>query len=182
MPFTLVIGGARSGKSSLALRLATASARPVTFVATAQAGDDDMAARIDRHRDERPASWSTVEEPSAVADAVDRDDDAFLIIDCVTMWVANLIFADRSDDDIRAMGRDLGARLAERAASAVVISNEVGMGIHPETELGRRYRDLLGWVNGDLAAVAERSLLMVAGRATLLHDPIDLLTSKDVPA
>jgi adenosyl cobinamide kinase/adenosyl cobinamide phosphate guanylyltransferase len=185
MPFTLVIGGARSGKSSLALRLASASSRPVTFVATAQAGDDDMTARIDRHRAERPSQWRTVEEPLDVHRSLDDShgtDDAFVIIDCVTMWVANLIFADRSDADIRAMAIDLGTRLAERAAPAVVISNEVGMGIHPETELGRRYRDLLGWVNSDLAAVAERSVLMVAGRATLLHDPIDLLNSKDVPA
>ncbi len=182
MPFTLVIGGARSGKSSLAIRLAEASTLPVIFVATAQAGDDDMAARIERHRAERPAHWGTVEEPLDLPRAIAGRDDAFVIVDCVTLWVANLIFADHSDDEIRMRGRDLGALLAERSGPAVVVSNEVGMGIHPETELGRRYRDLLGWVNSDLAAVAERSLLMVAGRATLLHDPIDLLTGKDVLA
>ena len=182
MPFTLVIGGARSGKSSLAVRLASSYALPVTLVATAQAGDNDMAERIDRHRAERPSHWSTIEEPTDLRRAIDHSGNSFVIVDCITMWVANLIFGDRSDDEIREKACDLAARLAERAAPAVVISNEVGMSIHPETELGRRYRDLLGWVNSDFAAVAERSLLMVAGRATVLHDPIDLLTSKDVPA
>jgi adenosylcobinamide kinase / adenosylcobinamide-phosphate guanylyltransferase len=180
MPFTFVVGGARSGKSTLAVRLAAASGRPVLFVATAQPGDDDMRSRIDRHRAERPSHWQTTEEPVDVAARL--DDESFVVVDCVTMWVANLMFADRSDDRIRESAQHLASQLAERSAPAVVISNEVGMGIHPETELGRRYRDVLGWVNSDLAAMADRSLLMVAGRATLLHDPIELLTSKDVPA
>lgn len=185
MAYTLVIGGARSGKSALATRLAADSHRRVTFVATARAGDDDMAARIARHRVERPADWTTIEAELDVLDALGEDDDgddAFIVIDCVTMWVANLLFADEHDDSIRRRAQDLGARLSARSSGAVVITNEVGMGIHPETELGRRYRDLLGWVNSDLAASAHRSLLMVAGRATLLGDPIALLELGTVPA
>lgn len=182
--FTLLVGGARSGKSSLAVRLAVASRCPVTFVATAGAGDDDMAARIAHHRAERPAHWTTVEEEVDLLAAVERidagssrDDGAmsFVVVDCVTMWVANLLGAGRSDDQVRQAAVALGDGLAGRAAASVVIANEVGMGIHPETELGRRYRDLLGWVNADLAARARRSLLLVAGRALRLEEPMDLV-------
>ena len=172
----LLIGGARSGKSRLAVELAAASGRPVVFVATAEPGDADMADRIDRHRAERPPAWTTVEEPIDLAGVLERvATDAFVVVDCLTLWVANLLFADRSDDEILADARTLASALAARHAPSVVVTNEVGLGIHPDTDLGRRYRDLLGGVNRAVATDAWRSLLVVAGRAIRLDHPHELL-------
>jgi adenosylcobinamide kinase/adenosylcobinamide-phosphate guanylyltransferase/adenosylcobyric acid synthase len=172
----LLIGGVRSGKSRLAVELAGASGRPVVFVATAERGDVDMADRIDRHRAERPPEWTTVEEPIDLAGVLVRAaTDAFVVVDCLTLWVANLVFADRSDDEILATAGALASALAARHAPSVVVTNEVGLGIHPDTDLGRRYRDLLGGVNRAVAAEAWRSLLVVAGRAIRLDHPHELL-------
>ncbi len=179
--YTLVLGGARSGKSSFALRLADGAGRPVLFLATASAGDADMAARIERHRTERPPSWRTIEEPLDLVGAIAGRGDDFVIVDCLTMWVANQLFAGLDDDGVLACARNLSGVLAGDPAPGVVISNEVGMGIHPDSELGRRYRDLLGRVNGVFAAAARCSLLMVAGRALRLEDPADLCADA-VPA
>ncbi|MGD9705038.1 MAG: bifunctional adenosylcobinamide kinase/adenosylcobinamide-phosphate guanylyltransferase [Acidimicrobiia bacterium] len=174
--YVLLVGGARSGKSTLAVELAASSARHVLYVATAEPGDADMAARIDRHRAERPPGWATVEAPLDVGGAIVRaDHDAFVVVDCVTLWVANLVFADRTDDEVLTAASALAGALATRAAPSVVVTNEVGLGVHPETALGRRYRDLLGGVNRVVAAGAWRSLLLVAGRAVRLDDPLELL-------
>jgi adenosyl cobinamide kinase/adenosyl cobinamide phosphate guanylyltransferase len=172
----LLVGGARSGKSRLAVDLALATDRPVVFVATAEAGDDEMADRIGRHRAERPAEWSTVEEPCALGSTVASiDADVFVIVDCMTLWVANLVMSGRSDDSVLMEAGQLVADLSARTGPTVVVTNEVGLGVHPETDLGRRYRDVLGGVNRLAAAAARRTLFLVAGRAVRLDDPRELL-------
>jgi adenosyl cobinamide kinase/adenosyl cobinamide phosphate guanylyltransferase len=174
--YALLIGGARSGKSRLAVELASESGRSVVYVATAEPGDADMADRIDRHRAERPPEWTTVEEPIDLGGVLGRvGSDAFVVVDCLTLWVANLVFADRPDDGILSAAAALALALAARHAPSVVVTNEVGLGIHPDTDLVRRYRDLLGGVNRAVAADAWRSLLMVAGRASRLDHPHELL-------
>lgn len=140
----------------------------VTFIATATAGDEEMAERIERHRRARPAAWTTVEAPIELAAAV-RDSPAqrFLVIDCLTLWVSNLLHAEVAADEVIHVAEDVVAALAGR--SGVVVSNEVGMGIVPVGKLSRDYVDLLGAVNSRFAARAERSVLMVAGMAVTLH-------------
>ena len=167
MPMVLLLGGARSGKSALAVRWGRAYDGPVTLLATAWAGDAEMAARIARHRAERPAGWTTVEEPTAVAAAVRAaDPTAMVIVDCLTLWVANVL--DHPDREVLADAEDIAAAAQRRATPTVVVSNEVGWGIVPVDPATRRYRDLLGEVNARTAARADRSLLLVAGRALAL--------------
>jgi len=170
MGFVLVLGGARSGKSDLACRLAAESGRDVTVIATATAGDPEMAARIDQHRGSRPAHWQTIEEHLNLAAAVAScDRPHFLVVDCLTLWVSNLLEDGCSPDDVTARAVSVADELAGR--SAVVVSNEVGLGIVPANEMARAYRDTLGMVNAEFAARAERALLMVAGRALELVPP-----------
>jgi adenosylcobinamide kinase / adenosylcobinamide-phosphate guanylyltransferase len=168
----LVLGGARSGKSRYALDQARQVRSPVAFVATARALDGDMATRIARHRAERPPRWSTVEEPHDLAAACRRAARShdLVVIDCATVWVSNLM--ERGDDDLVVLTAtdDLAKLLRERLVSMIVVSNEVGQGVHPPTELGRRFRDLLGLVNQRLAAAADRVTLMVAGLPLSLKD------------
>ena len=177
----VLVGGARSGKSTLAQRLAEAEAArtgggAVTFVATATAGDADMAARIARHQADRPAGWGLVEAPIDLAPTLAGIDPTHtVIVDCLTLWVANLVFADRSDTAVEAAARAVAAALAQRPGLSLVVTNEVGLGVHPPTELGRRYQDLLGRVNQLAVAAAGRALLVVAGRALPLADPAELL-------
>jgi adenosyl cobinamide kinase/adenosyl cobinamide phosphate guanylyltransferase len=163
MSLVLLLGGARSGKTALAVRFAGDEA---TLIATATAGDAEMAERIRRHQAERPPGWTTVEEPLELARAlalVPTGDT--VVIDCLTLWVSNLIEAGCDDAGVLdEVGRSAAAA-AERPGSTVVVSNEVGLGIVPATPLGRRYRDLLGSVNATWAAAADRVLLVVAGRA-----------------
>jgi adenosyl cobinamide kinase/adenosyl cobinamide phosphate guanylyltransferase len=176
MSLTVLLGGARSGKSSLAVEIGQRHDGPVCFVATAPALDADMEQRIERHRAERPVGWTTVEAPTELHDAlVAVDDHALVIIDCLTLWVSNLMYAGRSDDQVRDLAAATSAFAAERAGPVVAVSNEVGMGIHPDTPLGRRYRDVLGWVNQSWAAASTTSLLLIAGRAIELTDPWDHL-------
>jgi adenosylcobinamide kinase/adenosylcobinamide-phosphate guanylyltransferase len=170
MSSLLILGGARSGKSRHAIAAQPRRAR-VAFVATAQAGDGDMAARIVRHRAERPAHWTTLEEPFDVPArlAAVRGVDA-AIVDCVTVWIANRVLRDETDDAILA-GADALARFAADAPfDLTLVSNEVGEGVHPETPVGLRFRDLLGLVNQRLAAACDRVVLMVAGLPLTLKD------------
>lgn len=169
---TLLVGGVRSGKSTLALRLAERSAAPVVFVATAERIDADMDDRIDRHRAERSSSWQTVEEPLDLADAIAAlAPGTTVIVDCLTVWMANLLhhLPDQAQRDQRISA--LVAALGERTGTTIVVTNEVGMGVHPETELGRQYRDELGRTNQRVAAIADEVLLCVAGRTLRLDDP-----------
>ena len=174
MALTLLLGGARSGKSSLGVEIGhrhDQSGLAVTYLATAPVVDDDMADRVERHREERPAHWATIEEEVELATTIESVLDGVLIIDCLTLWTSNLMWRDHSDAHIRVLAQNAAEVAANRQAPTVAITNEVGMGIHPETDLGRRYRDVLGWVNQAWAATADTSLLLVAGRALPLTDP-----------
>lgn len=174
MSLTLLLGGARSGKSTLAVKLAERTGRPVTYLATAAAGDDEMAARIAAHRAERPRHWDTVEDPTPTPTTLAVvDPSRLVVVDCLTLWVANVL--DRSDDEILAQGVALAGALAQRPGGAVVVSNEVGSGIVPADPATRRYRDLLGMVNAAFAERADPALLVVAGRVLPLRRAEDVL-------
>ena len=164
-PAHLVLGGARSGKSRFALSLQPAGAR-VAFIATAHVGDADMAARVARHRAERPPAWLTVEEPLALAATLKRlstEAGGAIVVDCLTMWVANRLLHGDPEDAILAEAAELAALIAGRSGALTLVSNEVGEGVHPETAVGLRFRDLLGLVNQGMAAACDRVTLMVAG-------------------
>ncbi|HEV2033588.1 MAG TPA: bifunctional adenosylcobinamide kinase/adenosylcobinamide-phosphate guanylyltransferase [Candidatus Dormibacteraeota bacterium] len=164
MPFVLLLGGARSGKSAMAERIALVSGAPVTFIATAEPGDDEMATRIRRHRNQRPATWRTVEAPLELLAAVRSTSSSdFLVVDCLTLWVSNLLEKRTDAADIHVAAEGVAQELASR--QGVVVTNEVGLGIVPANELARVFRDVLGTVNARFAALAERAVLMVAGRA-----------------
>ena len=167
MALTFLLGGARSGKSSLALSLASEWEGPVVVVATAEARDDsEFAARIARHRLERPAGWRTVEEPLDLLGELEQvATDAFVIVDCLTLWTTNALLAGWGDEDVELAAVQIAALAADRGAPTVVVSNEVGLGVVPATPLGRSFRDLLGRVNAVFAARAERACFVVAGRA-----------------
>ena len=170
MGFTFLVGGARSGKSSLAVRLAAESGRTVVFVATSEARDEEMAARIERHRGERPPEWSIVEAPLDLAGALAAvEDEACIVLDCLTLWTSNALEAGWSDEAVAEAAAEVAGLAASRAAPTVVVSNEVGLGIVPDTPLGRRYRDLHGRVNAIFAGAAERACLVVTGRALELR-------------
>ena len=177
----LVLGGARSGKSRHAVAQAAQSGGRVAFLATACALDGDMAARIVRHRAERPAGWTTLEEQQELVAACRRAATThdLIVVDCATVWVANLM--ERGDDDaaVLAAADDLAKLQRERVVSLVIVSNEVGEGVHPATEVGRRYRDLLGFVNQRLAAAADRVTLMVAGVPLAVKDAAPSPTGRE---
>lgn len=171
MPLTVLLGGARSGKSRWAVRLAVKTGQPVAFVATAEARDQEMAERISRHREQRPAEWATVEEPRLLADALRGvDHDRTVIVDCLTLWVSNLLEQGLADDAIRGRAHEAAKLASEHAGEVIVVSNEVGSGVVPVTHLGRRYQDLLGEVNAIWVAEAARAALVVAGRPLWLPD------------
>ncbi len=171
---TVLTGGARSGKSSLAVEWGTRHPGPVIFVATAPLLDDDMRDRAARHRIERP-DWPTIEEPHDLEPILaEAPEGSLAIVDCITLWVSNLMW--RGDDDTAIIARavDLARVAGSSSARIVAVTNEVGSGVHPETELGRRYRDLLGKVNQILVGASERSFLLVAGRAIALQPIADV--------
>lgn len=155
---TLVLGGTRSGKSEVAEGLAAAGPGPVTYVATGRAavGDDDMAERIARHRARRPSGWATVESGADLPAVLARLDGCVLV-DSLGTWIAG-------GADLAVDGAALCAALAARAGDTVVVSEEVGLGVHPPTPVGRRFADALGALNRDVAELADRVLLVVAGR------------------
>ncbi len=155
---TLVLGGTRSGKSAVAERLAARRGLPVTYLATAVAdpGDADLASRIAAHRARRPPAWTTREAGTDLP-AVLRDISGTVLVDALGTWVA-------ASPDLAVDAGGLCAALVERAGDAVVVSDEVGLGVHPATEVGRRFRDVLGELNQAVAAVADEVLLVVAGR------------------
>jgi adenosylcobinamide kinase / adenosylcobinamide-phosphate guanylyltransferase len=168
---TLILGGARSGKSTHALSLA-ADADRVLFVATAEPHDDEMAARITAHRAERAAHWDTLEEPRALAAALQPRVASYdvVILDCLTLWVSNLLLATPPIDPVRAVPAVLD--LYERHdPDWIIVSNEVGLGLVPDTPLGRTYRDALGAVNRQIATAADVVLFMVAGLPMQVKPP-----------
>ena len=170
MALVLLLGGARSGKSALAARLALARESPVTLIATGEARDEEMADRIRLHRADRPESWTTIEEPLDLGGALALvEDDATIIIECLSLWVANLVERGKTDAQIEHEARAAAEVARARTALTVAVSNEVGLGIVPLMPLGRRYRDLLGRINAVWAAVADEATLVVAGRALRLE-------------
>jgi adenosylcobinamide kinase / adenosylcobinamide-phosphate guanylyltransferase len=165
MSLTFLIGGARSGKSSMAVELAAAWKAPVVVVATAEARDAEMEARIDRHRKQRPPDWETIEEPVDLEGVVHRiRPESCILLDCLTLWTSNLMERGTLDPEIERRACRAAELIAARPAPAVAISNEVGSGIVPVSALGRRFQDVLGRVNQIWAEAADSAALVVAGR------------------
>jgi adenosyl cobinamide kinase/adenosyl cobinamide phosphate guanylyltransferase len=175
MTHVLLTGGARSGKSSLAVTLAARDGADVVFLVTGQPGDDEMAARIARHRAERPPHWTTIEEPVRLVEAIGAvEASACLIVDCLSLWVANLLGSEASAEIERAAAAAAGAGAA-RAGTTIVVTSEVGLGVVPATPLGREYRDVLGRVNAIWAEAATEAYLVVAGRLLALLTATEVL-------
>ena len=180
---TLILGGARSGKSDLALRMARESGRDVLFVATMEPGDAEIRARIAKHRAQRPPAWRTLEEPLELTDALRHAaaPESFVVVDCITVWVANLLArrlpdpdaivppdADAATDEVAQRAREFAAWSVSYPGHVAVVSNEVGLGVVPAYPLGRVFRDALGSANRTLAQRADRAYYLVAGLAVEL--------------
>ncbi|AET67100.1 adenosyl cobinamide kinase/adenosyl cobinamide phosphate guanylyltransferase [Desulfosporosinus orientis DSM 765] len=187
--FTFITGGARSGKSSFAERLAAKDKRPVIYIATAQVWDKEMAIRVKKHQEQRPASWRLIEEPLNIRETLTllKDEEVVILLDCVTLWLTNMLLAGQADQAEEAeqgsqiynhiepkildIVKDV-ARLAQEIKPKVIfVSNEVGQGIVPENPLARAYRDLAGRSNQILARCAENVYMVIAGF------PIDVKSS-----
>jgi adenosylcobinamide kinase / adenosylcobinamide-phosphate guanylyltransferase len=173
---TLVLGGARSGKSRYAQQLAEQS-RHVVFVATAKASDEEMRAKIDRHREDRPKEWPTVEEPLDLPKVLAEHEleSEVIIVDCLTIFAANLLEAEGENShaiELRVEGLCEALRAAQCAV--VLVSNEVGSGVVPAYPVGRRYRDLLGEINQRVARLADDVVLMVAGLPLALKGHVEV--------
>jgi adenosyl cobinamide kinase/adenosyl cobinamide phosphate guanylyltransferase len=177
MAMTLLLGGAASGKSRSAAALAARTGLSVTVIATAEALDDEMAARIARHKRERPDGWSVIEEPLDLIGAVERARGA-TIVDCLTLWVSNLLGYDLGEEEIVERTAAAAKACAARPEPTIVVSNEVGSGIVPMNPLARQFRDVLGRVNAMFADEADVVALMVAGRAVRLST---MLTDLEEP-
>lgn len=166
-PLTLITGGARSGKSShaIALALAHPAMRKRIFIATAEALDDEMRARISHHRATRRAEFETLETPLELVAALSSVEARaeVVVIDCLTLWIANLMGAGLDDDAMEARARALAAALGQMRCASFVVSGEVGDGVVPVDATARRFRDRLGWTNQIIARAANNVLLMVAG-------------------
>jgi adenosylcobinamide kinase / adenosylcobinamide-phosphate guanylyltransferase len=163
----LVIGGARSGKSGFAQKLAESSGKHPVLIATAQAFDEEMAARLSRHKAERSAAWTVVEEPHHLTKVL-RDEAAagrLVVVDCLTLWLSNRLLAE---GDIEAEGDNLAAAVIDLAGPVIFVTNEVGTGIVPENRLGRAFRDAQGRLNQKLAAACTDVILVSAGLPLVL--------------
>jgi adenosylcobinamide kinase/adenosylcobinamide-phosphate guanylyltransferase len=168
----LLLGGARAGKSAHALRLAAgrhgSSGAKVCFIATAQGLDEDMTARITRHREQRPSDWQTIEEPYQIAEALRQASEAdVIIVDCLTLFVSNWLLRYEDEHEceqfVRRITRDFLELARSQLQTVICVSNEVGLGVIPDTRLGRVFRDLLGRVNQDFSQAADEVYLLVAG-------------------
>jgi adenosyl cobinamide kinase/adenosyl cobinamide phosphate guanylyltransferase len=177
MSLVVLLGGARSGKSSLALELATAAGADVTFVATAEGLDDEMAERIASHKAERPDGWTTTEEPLELGAAIAAvEPEATCVVDCLSLWISNLLLRGDGPQAIEAAARSCATVAAARPGLTIAVTNEVGLGVVPPTALGRGYRDLLGVVNRIWVDAADRAAFVVAGRIVPLHRSHEFLT------
>ena len=169
----LITGGARCGKSAEALRLAEGYA-PRVFIATAEAFDEEMHERIARHKAERGNGWRTVEAPMDLAGAIGKitDTHAVVVVDCLTVWLGNLMHYDESTtEDSPACAALLEALKLSSATRIILVTNEVGTGIVPEHPLSRRFRDVAGRLNQRLAAIANRLILVVCGQVITIKPP-----------
>lgn len=168
----LILGGARSGKSTLALQRAHAHAGEVVYVATATAGDSEMRERIERHRAERPVHWQTVECDVQLAQCLLQLDDPrrCIIVDCLTLWLSNVLFNESADAE-SAWSQQRAALLdclPKLQSNVILVSNEVGLSIVPDNVLARRFRDEQGWLNQQVATVCERVTFVAAGLPLVL--------------
>ncbi|TGE34671.1 bifunctional adenosylcobinamide kinase/adenosylcobinamide-phosphate guanylyltransferase [Desulfosporosinus sp. Sb-LF] len=175
--FTLITGGARSGKSSFAELLAASANCPVTYIATAQVWDEEMAQRVKKHQKQRPSTWQLIEEPLNIRDTLIRlkDENGVILLDCVTLWLTNLLLAEQAESSnqdeasptiegqILAMVQEVALLAQEIKPQVLFVTNEVGQGIVPENPLARAYRDLSGRSNQILAQCADQVYLVVAG-------------------
>ncbi|OGB26841.1 MAG: bifunctional adenosylcobinamide kinase/adenosylcobinamide-phosphate guanylyltransferase [Burkholderiales bacterium RIFCSPLOWO2_02_FULL_57_36] len=180
MTRTFILGGARSGKSAYAETLAAATGKEVIYVATAQAGDDEMAARITRHRQQRDSGWATIEEPLALGALIEKwsAPDRVILIDCLTIWLSNLLFSeDKNYPDIGEIippacfheQRDQFLQaLGQANGDVILVSNEVGMGVIPQGAISRWFVDEAGRMNQAVAATCDRALLIAAGLPLVL--------------
>ena len=177
----LVGGGVKSGKSTFALARARALGHRRTFLATAQALDGEMTERIALHRSERGDDFRTIEEPIAVAQALASLDDVdVVLIDCITLWVSNLLLAEHSTAQILARVDELVGVLAQRRFHSIVVTNEVGMGVVPETPLGRAFRDVCGLAHQRLAAAADEIDVAILGTVLRIKPgPVQIQTASD---
>jgi adenosylcobinamide kinase / adenosylcobinamide-phosphate guanylyltransferase len=172
---TLVLGGARGGKSRFAQKMA-AHYSPVAFVATAQPVDEEMRRKIERHKSDRPAEWVTIEEPLLLDMILQERASQFrlLLVDCLTLYTSNLMTAEKNDSEAVLRRADrLCTALRSIESSVVLVSNEVGDGVVPSYESGRLFRDLLGEINQRVASIADNVVLMVAGLPLLLKGELE---------
>ncbi len=166
----LIVGGAKSGKSRLAQELAERHPPPLLYLATAEAGDAEMAARIRRHREARGPAWETWEVPRELPEALAQAGDRYgaVLVDCLTLWLSNLLLAEPRERELEAAQERLLLAAAAAACPLIVVSNEVGWGIVPDNPLARRFRDLAGGLHQRLAGMADLVILAVAGLPLVL--------------
>jgi adenosylcobinamide kinase/adenosylcobinamide-phosphate guanylyltransferase len=164
---TLILGGARSGKSSFAERLIEESGLARVYLATGQAGDEEMRERIANHRQRRGSEWRTIEEPLELAEALRKADQPgqAILVDCLTLWLSNLLHASR---DIAAATSEVARATGDLAGPVVFVANEVGLGIVPDNALARRFRDEAGVLNQEIARVARTVYFVAAGLPLVL--------------
>ncbi|MGI4948425.1 MAG: bifunctional adenosylcobinamide kinase/adenosylcobinamide-phosphate guanylyltransferase [Janthinobacterium lividum] len=162
---TLFLGGARSGKSRLAQAAAEATPGPLVYLATGWAGDDEMAERIARHRADRGPRWRTVDCPVEVPRAIGDAGEATVLVDCLTLWLSNLMLGGH---DVDAAGAALAVAMGQARGPLLLVGNEVGLGLVPETPLGRAFRDAAGRLNQAVAAAAARVVFVAAGLPLVL--------------
>ncbi|HET6280283.1 MAG TPA: bifunctional adenosylcobinamide kinase/adenosylcobinamide-phosphate guanylyltransferase [Polyangia bacterium] len=181
--FVLIGGGARSGKSAFALSMAQRLGSRRIFVATAQGLDDEMRARIDRHRQERPTSFTTMEEPLALAAVLDTIVQAdVVLIDCLTLWLSNLLVSEVPVETVVHKIDELGAAIARRRFHVVLVTNEVGLGLVPETALGRNFRDVVGQAHQRLSVNADQIYAALLGQILRLRPgPVELTGDLGAP-
>ena len=173
---TLVLGGVRSGKSRYAVKLASQASR-VVFLATAKPSDAEMRAKIERHQEERPTQWLTIEEPLALDRVLKQQDSGnqLFLIDCLTLFASNLLEAEAGNEGaLRERVARFCVALQSISSSVVLVSNEVGSGVVPDYAVGRQFRDLAGEMNQNVAALADTVLLMVAGLPIVLKGQLEV--------
>lgn len=162
---TLVLGGSRSGKSEFAENLVAEQYEKKTYVATMQAGDDELQMRIGNHKNRRGKDWNLIEEPLLLCNVL-MDENNFtevFLVDCITMWLTNMLMKNFSDSDIAEQVKQVEKIAQQRLRSVVFVANEVGLGIVPESHLSRRFRDLAGWTNQQLAKACDDVFFVAAG-------------------
>ena len=169
----LILGGTRSGKSGYALDLARKFPVPRLYLATAEAGDEEMAARIAKHRQDRGEGWDTVEVPLELTGAIAGAQGRYQVIlaDCLTLWLSNWLIRGDDSAELKGVCLDLVNILKKTATPTILVSNEVGWGIVPEHTLAREFRDWAGWLHQLLAAAADLVVLMVAGLPLMVKSP-----------